>query len=85
MVQVFKVGHYNSQMKKKRASEILGVTPTARRTTARAALLVGGLLMVGCGQKGPLVLPAAAPAKASAADTSRAPATRTDSAPIAPR
>jgi predicted small lipoprotein YifL len=72
-------------MRKKRANEILGAAPMARRATARAALLMGGLLVVGCGQKGPLVLPAAAPAKASAADTRLAPAPRTDSAPIAPR
>ena len=57
----------------------------ARRATALAALLMGGLLLVGCGQKGPLVLPAAAPAEARAANPSQAIAPRTDSAPIAPR
>jgi predicted small lipoprotein YifL len=63
MVLVFEVGHYNSVMKKKRAIEILGAAPFGPRCGALAALTVAGLLLAGCGQKGPLTLTSVVPAK----------------------
>jgi len=56
-------------MKNKRAEEILGVRSKLQSGRALAALMAAGLLLSGCGQKGPLVLPAASPAKAVGADT----------------
>ncbi|MFT5934016.1 MAG: putative small lipoprotein YifL [Hydrogenophaga sp.] len=89
MVLVFEVGHYNSVMEKQRVNEILGAGPGGRRCTALAALMVAGLLLAGCGQKGPLTLPSAAPAKVQTAlpAAASAPAAdntvpeRTDAAP----
>jgi predicted small lipoprotein YifL len=67
MVLVFEVGHYNLVMKKKRANEILGAVRCGSQTAALVALMVAGLLLAGCGQKGPLMLPSAAPAKVQTA------------------
>jgi predicted small lipoprotein YifL len=78
MVLVFEVGHYNLVMKKKRASEILGAAPCGRRGAALAALMVAGLLLAGCGQKGPLMLPSAAPAKVQTALPAASPAPAAD-------
>jgi predicted small lipoprotein YifL len=82
---VFEVGHYNSVMKKKRATEILGATPRGRPIAALAALMVAGLLLAGCGQKGPLTLPSAAPAKGQATLPTPAPASAADNTFPAPR
>jgi predicted small lipoprotein YifL len=50
-----------------------------------AALMAIGLLVVGCGQKGPLTLPLAAPAKVKATLPAPAPASVTDNTSSAPR
>jgi predicted small lipoprotein YifL len=57
---------------------ILGGTACAGRKCALAALLGGGLLLAGCGQKGPLFLPAAKSATPPAAVESNS-STYTDS------
>lgn len=76
-------------MKKKRANEILDAALCGGRNAALAALMVVGLLLGGCGQKGPLTLPSAAPVKVRAALPAATPAraadntapARTDTAP----
>ena len=76
-------------MKKKRANEILDAALCGSRSAALAALMVAGLLLGGCGQKGPLMLPSVAPAKAkttlpaaaSAPAADNAFPARTDAAP----
>jgi predicted small lipoprotein YifL len=72
-------------MKKKRAAEILGATPWGRPMALFAALMAIGLLVVGCGQKGPLTLPLAAPAKVKATLPAPAPASVADNTSSAPR
>ncbi len=76
-------------MKKKRANQILDAAWRGGHSAALAALMVIGLLLSGCGQKGPLTLPSAAPAKvktalpsaASAPAADNTPSARTDAAP----
>jgi len=54
-------------MKKKRANEILDAALCGAHSAALAALTVAGLLLAGCGQKGPLTFPSAAPVKVKTA------------------
>jgi predicted small lipoprotein YifL len=70
-------------MKNKRAAEILGVRSRLQSGRVLAALMAAGLLLSGCGQKGPLVLPAALPTKAVGADTEGA-AVRNANPPATP-
>jgi predicted small lipoprotein YifL len=55
VIQVFVVGHYNAIMIN--TLGILGALRLHIRALAVASLVGAGLLMVGCGQKGPLYLP----------------------------
>ena len=55
VVQVFVVGHYNAMMIN--TFGILGALRLPTRTLVVAALMAAGLMVVGCGQKGPLYLP----------------------------
>ncbi|WP_363355842.1 lipoprotein [Hydrogenophaga sp.] len=50
-------------MNRRCASQILGAAPPSVGSLLRAALLVTGLLLVACGQKGPLFLPPSSTAK----------------------
>jgi predicted small lipoprotein YifL len=74
-------------MEKKRNDQILGAAPRDGCSAAFAALIFAGLLLAGCGQKGPLMLPSTTPTKASApaSEVERAPTVRPDSASLAPR
>ncbi len=74
-------------MKKKRVFEILGAAPDGKRRAALSALVAAGLLLAGCGQKGPLMLPSAAPAKLKtpAPDVAGPPPAHSDNTPAAPR
>ncbi|WP_366945640.1 lipoprotein [Hydrogenophaga sp.] len=47
------------------ASQILGAARPATRSPVRAALLVTGLLLAACGQKGPLFLAPSSTAQAA--------------------
>jgi predicted small lipoprotein YifL len=65
MVKVLKVGHYNPWMKKQDSSQILGGTQRSSRAAQLAAMLLCGLLLASCGQKGPLFLPPGSVPKAA--------------------
>lgn len=54
VIQVFVVGHYNAKMIN--THRILGALCGSQRLLVAAALMGAGLLVTGCGQKGPLYL-----------------------------